>query len=89
LDSEEKDFILEKIMIEYGNELVRLAFSYVKDTEIAKDVVQNTFLTSCSEVLRGIDSCTIYYPHLCSSSTLDFVIYSSTTNTQSTGNLSF
>jgi len=44
LDREEKDFILEKIMIEYGNELVRLAFSYVKDTEIAKDMVQNTFI---------------------------------------------
>jgi len=44
LDREETDFILEKIMIEYGNELVRLAFSYVKDTEIAKDMVQNTFI---------------------------------------------
>ncbi|MDM5248001.1 sigma-70 family RNA polymerase sigma factor [Lysinibacillus sp. G4S2] len=44
MDREEKDFILEKIMIEYGNELVRWAFSYVKDTEIAKDVVQNTFI---------------------------------------------
>ncbi|QPQ30282.1 sigma-70 family RNA polymerase sigma factor [Lysinibacillus sp. JNUCC 51] len=44
MDREEKDFILEKMMIEYGNELVRLAFSYVKDTEIAKDVVQNTFI---------------------------------------------
>ncbi len=31
-------------MIEYGNELVRLAFSYVKDTETAKDMVQNTFI---------------------------------------------
>ena len=31
-------------MIEYGNELARLAFSYVKDTEIAKDMVQNTFI---------------------------------------------
>ena len=44
MDREEKDYILEKIMIEYGNELVRLAFSYVKDTEIAKDMVQNTFI---------------------------------------------
>lgn len=44
MDREEKDFILEKIMIEYGNELVRLAFSYVKDTEVAKDMVQNTFI---------------------------------------------
>lgn len=31
-------------MIEYGDELVRLAFSYVKDAEIAKDMVQNTFI---------------------------------------------
>ena len=44
MDREEKDYILEKIMIEYGNELVRLAFSYVKDVEIAKDMVQNTFI---------------------------------------------
>ncbi|MEG0385725.1 MAG: sigma-70 family RNA polymerase sigma factor [Solibacillus sp.] len=44
MDREEKDFILEKIMIEHGNELVRLAFSYVKDAEVAKDMVQNTFI---------------------------------------------
>jgi len=44
LDREENDFILEKLMIDYGNELVRLAFSYVKDAEIAKDMVQNTFI---------------------------------------------
>ncbi|MEK4427421.1 sigma-70 family RNA polymerase sigma factor [Solibacillus sp. FSL K6-1523] len=44
MDREEKDFMLEKIMIEYGNELVRLAFSYVKDAEAAKDIVQNTFI---------------------------------------------
>lgn len=31
-------------MIEYGDELVRLAFSYVKDIGIAKDMVQNTFI---------------------------------------------
>lgn len=44
MDREEKDFLLEKIMIDYGNELVQLAFSYVKDAEIAKDLVQNTFI---------------------------------------------
>lgn len=44
MDREEKELILEKVMIEYGNELVRLAFSYVKDTETAKDMVQNTFI---------------------------------------------
>ena len=44
MDKEEKDLLLEKVMIEYGNGLVRLAYSYVKDTESAKDVVQNTFI---------------------------------------------
>jgi RNA polymerase sigma factor (sigma-70 family) len=44
MDKSEKDYVLEKLMIEYGNELVRLAFSYVKDAEIAKDLVQNTFI---------------------------------------------
>ncbi len=44
LDREEKDYILENLMIEYGNELVRLAYSYVNDTEVAKDMVQNTFI---------------------------------------------
>ncbi|QCR31060.1 sigma-70 family RNA polymerase sigma factor [Lysinibacillus sp. SGAir0095] len=44
MDKEEKDFLLEKIMIEYGHELVRLAFTYVKDAGIAKDMVQNTFI---------------------------------------------
>lgn len=44
MDREEKDYVLEKIMLEYGNELLRLAFSYVKDTESAKDLVQNTFI---------------------------------------------
>lgn len=44
MDREEKDFMLEKIMVEHGNELVRLAFSYVKDAEAAKDIVQNTFI---------------------------------------------
>ncbi|MBS3679804.1 sigma-70 family RNA polymerase sigma factor [Ornithinibacillus massiliensis] len=44
MDREEKDSILEKMMIEYGDELVRLAFYYVKDKEIARDLVQNTFI---------------------------------------------
>ncbi|MBD8035801.1 sigma-70 family RNA polymerase sigma factor [Solibacillus sp. A46] len=52
MDREEKDFLLEKIMIEYGNELVRLAFSYVKDVETAKDLVQNTFI----KCYKNIDS---------------------------------
>ncbi|WPK11155.1 sigma-70 family RNA polymerase sigma factor [Lysinibacillus louembei] len=52
MDREEKDDILEKIMIDYGNELVRLAFSYVKDAELAKDIVQNTFI-KCYQSLES------------------------------------
>lgn len=44
MNREEKELLLEKIMIDYGNELVRLAFSYVKDAEVAKDMTQNTFI---------------------------------------------
>ncbi|MER2107332.1 MAG: sigma-70 family RNA polymerase sigma factor [Solibacillus sp.] len=44
MNREEKNFLLEKLMIDHGNELVRLAFSYVKDAEVAKDMVQNTFI---------------------------------------------
>lgn len=36
--------MLEDIMIDYGDELVRLAFSYVKDVETAKDLTQNAFI---------------------------------------------
>lgn len=52
MDKEEKDFLLEKVMVEYGDELVRVAYSYVKDVECAKDVVQNTFI----KCYKNIDS---------------------------------
>ncbi|WP_047981999.1 sigma-70 family RNA polymerase sigma factor [Ornithinibacillus contaminans] len=45
-----KEAILEEIMIEHGNDLVRLAVNYVKDRETAKDMVQNTFI-KCYENL--------------------------------------
>ncbi|MBB4826120.1 RNA polymerase sigma-70 factor (ECF subfamily) [Sporosarcina luteola] len=44
MDKTEKDMMLETIMIDYGNELTRLAYSYVKDPEMAKDMVQNAFI---------------------------------------------
>lgn len=50
MNREEKDFLLEKVMIEHGDELVRLAFSYVKDAELAKDMVQNTFIKCYSHL---------------------------------------
>ena len=43
--------ILEEIMITYGDELTRLAYTYVKDIETAKDVVQSVFL-KCYTHLR-------------------------------------
>lgn len=39
-------------MVEYGDELVRLAYSYVKDADTAKDMVQNTFI-KCYDHLDG------------------------------------
>ena len=50
MDTYEKNRVLEKIMIDHGDELVRLAFHYVKDKETAKDMVQNTFI-KCYENL--------------------------------------
>lgn len=47
-----KEKLLEEIMLEHGSDLVRLAFSYVKDKETAKDMVQNTFI-KCYENLDG------------------------------------
>ncbi|SDQ78772.1 RNA polymerase, sigma subunit, SigV [Virgibacillus subterraneus] len=44
MDENRNEIILEEIMVEYGNDLVRLAFNYVKDKETAKDVVQNSFI---------------------------------------------
>lgn len=41
---EDLEVILEEIMITYGDELTRLAFTYVKDIETAKDIVQTVFL---------------------------------------------
>ena len=47
-----KEKLLEEIMLEHGSDLVRLVFSYVKDKETAKDMVQNTFI-KCYENLDG------------------------------------
>lgn len=47
----EKDAMLEEIMIDYGDELVRLAYTYVKDTYTSKDLVQNVFI-KCYEKIH-------------------------------------
>ncbi|MFE8700459.1 sigma-70 family RNA polymerase sigma factor [Cytobacillus sp. FJAT-54145] len=43
-DIEDLDALLEEIMVTYGTELGILAFSYVKNVETAKDIVQNVFI---------------------------------------------
>ena len=50
MEQDRKNDLLEEIMIEHGTDLVQLAFSYVKDKETAKDMVQNTFI-KCYENL--------------------------------------
>ncbi|MGF2616526.1 sigma-70 family RNA polymerase sigma factor [Rossellomorea vietnamensis] len=44
MEKSKRDSLLEQIMAEYGDELVRLAYSYVKDADIAKDITQNAFV---------------------------------------------
>ncbi|ADU29122.1 sigma-70 family RNA polymerase sigma factor [Evansella cellulosilytica] len=44
MNKEERDQFLEEVMVAHGSELVRLAFTYVKNIEAAKDLVQNTFI---------------------------------------------
>ncbi|MGD6802790.1 sigma-70 family RNA polymerase sigma factor [Rossellomorea vietnamensis] len=44
MEKSKRDSLLEQIMKEYGDELVRLAYSYVKDVDIAKDITQNAFV---------------------------------------------
>ncbi|WP_058308207.1 sigma-70 family RNA polymerase sigma factor [Gracilibacillus massiliensis] len=44
MTEQQKEELLEEIMIEHGDDLVRLAYQYVKDHETAKDMVQNTFI---------------------------------------------
>lgn len=50
MEKDRNEDILEKIMIEHGSDLVRLAYYYVQDKETAKDMVQNTFI-KCYENL--------------------------------------
>ncbi|KPB06204.1 RNA polymerase factor sigma C [Bacillus sp. CHD6a] len=37
-------------MLEYGDQLARLAYAYVKEEEIAKDLVQNTFIKCYTKI---------------------------------------
>ncbi|MDZ5711046.1 sigma-70 family RNA polymerase sigma factor [Jeotgalibacillus haloalkalitolerans] len=44
MNSKGRDQLLSELMKAHGDELVRLAFTYVKSEETAKDMVQNTFM---------------------------------------------
>lgn len=50
MQKQKKDQLLEKLMLDYGDALLRLAFTYVKNENIAKDMVQNSFI-KCYEKL--------------------------------------
>jgi RNA polymerase sigma-70 factor, ECF subfamily len=41
-----KDEVLEAMMIDHGNDVLYLAFSYVKDRSIAEDLAQEVFLSA-------------------------------------------
>jgi RNA polymerase sigma-70 factor, ECF subfamily len=42
----DKEEILEKIMVEHGNDVLYLAFSYVKNRSVAEDLAQEVFLSA-------------------------------------------
>ncbi|MFD2445617.1 sigma-70 family RNA polymerase sigma factor [Bacillus sp. CGMCC 1.16607] len=42
----DKEEFLEKIMVEHGNDVLYLAYSYVKDRSIAEDLAQEVFLSA-------------------------------------------
>ncbi|PFG05214.1 sigma-70 family RNA polymerase sigma factor [Bacillus sp. es.034] len=44
MDKRERDYILDQAMGDYGDELVRLAYTYVKEEHMAKDLAQNAFV---------------------------------------------
>jgi RNA polymerase sigma factor (sigma-70 family) len=50
MDTKERERILDQAMIEYGDELVRLAYTYVKDEHMAKDLAQNVFVKCYSKL---------------------------------------
>ncbi|WP_404349288.1 sigma-70 family RNA polymerase sigma factor [Sutcliffiella horikoshii] len=50
MNENKRDQLLEKVMLEYGDQLARLAYAYVKEEEIAKDLVQNTFIKCYTKI---------------------------------------
>lgn len=54
-DPDEYEESLEQMMVKYGDELTFLAYSYVKNIEVSKDIVQNVFVSAYTnlETFRG------------------------------------
>ena len=52
------DLILNELMVKYGNELTRLAYTYTKDVETTKDIVQNVYIKCYKKLhtFKGISS---------------------------------
>jgi RNA polymerase sigma-70 factor, ECF subfamily len=54
IENENADMLLDDIMEEFGTDLTILAFSYVKDIEASKDIVQTVFL-KCFLHIKGFE----------------------------------
>ena len=44
LETQDKEVLLDEIMNRYGQDILRLVYSYVKDREIAEDLTQDIFV---------------------------------------------
>jgi RNA polymerase sigma-70 factor (ECF subfamily) len=57
-----KETHLESVMNQYGSSIVKLAYSYVKDFNIAEDISQEVFVTyfKCLDSFRGESSVKTY-----------------------------
>lgn len=48
---QDKDIVLERMMNEYGDGMVRMAYLYLSDAALAQDAVQDTFI----RIYSGMD----------------------------------
>lgn len=51
----EREIWLEKMMDQYGDRLTKLSYNYIKDWNLAEDIVQEVFIT-CFKEFEKIDS---------------------------------
>lgn len=50
----EREIWLEKMMDQYGDRLTKLSYNYIKDWNLAEDIVQEVFIT-CFKEFEKID----------------------------------